>query len=257
MKKFLSEYGRLVIAIVAISGFFVLLGNLLSKNVANTRSIYGIFNSQSQDSSAVYNESFYESVIGDVMQDSTAPYFDISDGANFEISQNQIDWNRLFQDVRIIYNGNDVTDSDYADGQAIKKTILVYEYRPSIIPADGTDINGYVDTEEVYALDKYGHYIYRDANGNYNIDANYDASTGEKVMITQPKFLVSNGAVFAPHNYIDCTPVSDIDNARQYKVTYRVQIGTLKAECIVNYIKNRVCEDIDVSGKSKIEFDYD
>lgn len=257
MKKFVLEYGRLVIAIIALSGFFVLLGTILSKNVSNTKSIYGIFDSQSQDSSAVYNESFYDLVIGDTVENSVAPYFKVVDNPDFGISENQVDWNRLFRDVRIMYKGTDITDLSSVDGKSIKKTILVYEYKPSIIPAVGTDINGYVETEEVYVLDKYGHYIYRDANGNYNIDANYNPATGKKVTITQPKFLISNGSVFTQSNYIDCTPVSNIDNARQYKVTYRVQIGELKAECIVNYIKNRVCTDIDVSGKSKIEFNYD
>jgi hypothetical protein len=256
MKKFVQEYGRLVVTIVALTGFFVLLGVLLSQNVSNTKSIYGIFNRNSQDSSAVYNDDFYDSVINDTVESSMAPYFEIADDADYSISENQIDWNRLFKDVKIIYDGKDVTNVNSVNGKTIEKTVLVYEYKPSIIPATGTDTNGYVETEEVYATDKYGHYIYKDANGNYNTDADYDSFTGEKVKITQPKILISNSAIFSLSNYIDCTPTSDIDNTRQYKVIYRVQIGELKAECSVNYIKNRVGSDINVSGKSKIEFSY-
>ena len=256
MKKFVSEYGRLVIAIIALIGFFTLLGVILSKNITNPKSIYGIFNVHAQDSSAVYDGEFYESVIGDVVESNTAPYFKISHNPNFGILENQIDWNRLFQDVRMMYNGIDVTDMDIIDGQEIQKSVIVYEYKPSIIEATGTDLNGHIEMEEVYAKDKYGHYIYQDANGYYNNSPNYNPLSGKKVTITQPKFLTSDGIVFTKSNYIDCSAASEIDNTRQYKVIYRMQIGKLKAECSVNYIKNRVGTDINVSGKSKIVFNY-
>lgn len=252
MRKFIQEYGRLVIAIIALTGFFAMISVLLSKSVSGTRSIYDIFKKNSQSSSAVYNEEFYE----DTVEDSTAPYFKISEDAVYEITENQIDWDRLFRDVRIYYKDNDITELDEINGQTVQKTVLIYEYKPSIATAEGTDANGYMETEEVYATDKYGHYIYMDSAGRYNTDDDYDAATGEKVIITQPKVLISNSAVFSQTDYIDCTAETDTDNSRQYKATYRVQIGELKAECTVIYIKNRAGSDIDVSGKTKIEFVY-
>lgn len=254
MKKFVLEYGRLVITIIALLGFFVLLGGLLAQD--SSSSIYGIFHKESQDSTAVYNKDFYDSVIGDTVDSSVAPYFKIADSADFGITNNQIDYNRLFRDISIIYKGQNITNKTSVDGKAVTKTVLVSECVPSIISATGDDINGHIDTEEVYALDKYGHYIYKDAKGRYNTDKNYDSKTGQKVKITQPKFLTSDSVVFKTNNYIDCSPLSEVDNARQYKVTYRVQVGELKAECVVKYIKNRAGTNIDVSGKTKIEFTY-
>jgi hypothetical protein len=124
MKKFVQEYGRLVVTIVALTGFFVLLGVLLSQNVSNTKSIYGIFNRNSQDSSAVYNDDFYDSVINDTVESSMAPYFEIADDADYSISENQIDWNRLFKDVKIIYVGKDVTNVNSVNGDRESSSCL-------------------------------------------------------------------------------------------------------------------------------------
>lgn len=257
MKKFVLEYGRLIIAIIAIIGFFILLGGVLNKNSSDPKSIYGIFETQGQDSSAVYNEDFYTSVVGDVVENSTAPYFSIADGSSFVIDKNQLTYDQLFKNVRIMYDGSDITGSSSVNGQPVETFLIIYEYKPSIVEAEGTDRNGYLEMEEVDALDKYGHYIYQDASGKYNNEAGYDESTGKKVKVMQPKFNVSKGCEFASNSYVDLTPESDVDNARRYKVVYRVQVGTLKAECMVTYIKNQEGEDINASGKSKINFQYD
>lgn len=256
MKKFILEYGLLVVAIIALLCFFGLLYVLLSNKVSDKKSIYGITDTQLQDSSDLYTDDFSQSIVGDIVETSTAPYFKILDNADFNISTNQIDWDRLFQDVKIMYNNQDITNIDSINGQSVVSTVLVYEYKPSIIPPSGNDINGYAETEEVDAVDKYGHYIYKDASGHYNTDSDYDESTGQRVTITQPKFLISNASVLSKSDYIDCSATSDIDNARQYKVTYRVQVGELKAECTVKYVKNRPGSNIDISGKSKLTFDY-
>lgn len=255
MKKFVLEYGRLLIAIIAILGFFTILGKLLSDKT-NPNSIAGKFQKQYDGVSSIYDDSFYSSVIGDVVEKSTAPYFSIADNPEFEFTTAQVDWNRLFKDVSIRYKDKDITNSDTIDGKTIIKTVMVYEYTPSIIPSSDLDVNGHVEMEEVYAKDKYGHYIYQDANGYYSNSDYYNSATGHKVIITQPKFKISDGAEFDKNNYIDCEDKSSVNISKQYKVVYRVQIGKLKAECTVTYVKNKVGTNIDISGKSKIVFNY-
>jgi hypothetical protein len=237
MHKFLSEYGRLVVAIIALSGFFVLLGVLLSdKDVQD--SMKNIVSENEQDSTALFEntDDYSSAIVGDTVESDTVPYFKIADDINLGIIKTAFTYDDALTDVRAYYKGEDITAlSKTSDNKDVKLTIMAYQYIPVIEKSEG-DINGTVVMEEVYAKDKYGHYIYAE-----------DGVT--KLKTTQPKYDISDAVKFTKKNYIDTTATN-----YKIKLVYRVQVGTYKAECEVFYLKNTVGATVDTSGLTALEF---
>lgn len=244
MNKFIQEYGRLVIAIIVMFGFFAVLGILLSHT--NKNSIYNVQKSKTQSSSALYSDNkegediassdTFNNIIGDVVESDTAPYFKINEtnNDNFGITTDAISYKDLFKNVRIYYKGQDITDKDSANGEKVKVTVLAYNYLPVLATENG-NVNSHVVMEEVDAKDKYGHYIYDD--------------NGERVKTIQPKYSISDSVVVNKNNYIDTSA-----RTCKIQIVYRVQINSYKAECKVMYIKNRETGTTNKSGLTKIKF---
>lgn len=258
MKRFIEEYGRLAISIIAMLGFFFLLGMLLGREDEDG-SIKHIFRSNRQDSTALFGKQdaikgvdgefnydpsisdfdYSEVVIGDTLMSDSAPYFKVDENAIFTIGYNQFDYTDAFRYITPYYNGENILNkSKSSDGKDIKITVLAYEYKP-VIEKSESDINGHVVMEEVYAKDKYGHYI-------YSLDGK------EKLKTLQPKYDISNSVELTKSNYI-----SSLDKNYKIKLVYRVQVGTYKAECEAVYTKNKVTNNKSVSGKSVIKFVYE
>lgn len=242
MNKFMQEYGRLVFAIIIISGFFIILGSLLSKSDNN--SIYKTQDEHTQNSSAIYTDSgegndistsdTFDAVIGDVIKSSTVPYFKVDTKDNrYSITSDAFTYNDMFTNVRIIYKDKDITDLSNVNGEKVTVTVLAYKYEPELQKIEG-GINYQVVMEEVDAKDKYGHYIY-DTNG-------------ERVKTKQPKYKITK-SIIAKNNYIDTS-----EKTCKYQIVYRVQVGSYKAECKVFYIKNKKETNKDVSGLVKAQF---
>lgn len=220
MSRFLQEYGRMIIAMIAAFAIFALIGILLGLGPTG---ISSLFKKYSQDSNAVYgDESTFTAVSGDVYEQGlNIPYFKISDNLETTFDTSAFTYEDAIRQVSAMYKDALVDSSNI--------TILAYWYEP-VIEKTADDANGHVVFETVNAVDKYGKYIYED-----------DGVTIRKTK--QVKYQISDPVQLKPGTYIDTTA----DNA-MIKLVYRVEVDSLKAECSVIYTKGQTIETVNPEG---------
>ena len=242
MKRLLEEYGRLIIAIICASSFFVVLGVLLSDE--NTKgSLTNKFDKYEQDSTDLYKEDYLENTIGNKESDKV-PYYNLYDNNGIKITGNTsialessiITYDNLVNHIKIIYKDEDITNKTKTkDGKDISKKIFVYKYTPRIIKNEN-DINGHIEMEEVYVTDKYGHFIYEE-----------DGKT--KIKINQPKLDIAQANI-ENNQFVNINPEASIID-----IVYRVQVGTYKAESTLRLVKDANTKyEEDLIGLTKVNF---
>ena len=227
MARFMQEYGRLILAIIAACAIFALLAVLLG---SGPNGITSLFNKYGQDSNAIYgSDDTFSAVSGDVYDKGLSiPYFKVSDHLKTTFDTSAFTYADAVSQVSAMYKGSLVDDSKIA--------IWAYWYEP-VIEKDAGETNGHIVFETVNAVDKYGKYIYEE-----------DGVTVKKVK--QVKYKVSDAVQLKPGTYIDTAT----DNAK-IKLVYRVEVGSLKAECSVIYTKGQTVETVTPTG-SKLTFTF-
>lgn len=242
MKRFLEEYGRLVIAIICATSFFLALGILLSGE-DEKGSLLNIFKKNNQDSTALYNSEYIEGTLGNKESDKV-PYYILYDNDGIKITDNKsialessvMTYDYIKNHIKIMYKNEDITNKTKAkDGKEINSKIIVYTYTPRIIKNDN-DINGHIEMEEVYATDKYGHFIYGE-----------DGKTKIKTM--KPKLDMASTEI-KNNQFVNINPEASIID-----IVYRVQVGTYKAESALRFVKDSNTKyEEDLIGLIKVNF---
>jgi hypothetical protein len=211
MGQFLEEHGRLIVAIVAATGVFALIGLLLG---TGNGSFLSLFQKYAQESTSVYGDAdIFSAVSGDIYdQGVNTPYFHVDEDIKTTFASNAFTYEDAVAQITAMYQGEAVDSSEV--------TVLAYWCEP-VIEKSADDVNGHVVTETVNAVDKYGKYIYED--------------DGVTIKTTkQVKYNVSDGVEFTPGTYIDTSG----ENAR-IRLVYRVEKNSMKAECTAVYTKSR------------------
>lgn len=226
MRRLIQEYGRLIIAFIAVTVFLVLLNILLGDKA--DWSLKNSYENNKVDSTVLHNDSY--DIAKDTIKNSSVPYFEVDRQAGArEITTNAFTLEEALSGVNLKYNGTTLNNNQV--------TVLVYDYKVAT-EKDAGDVNGHVVYEMVDATDKYGHYIYES-----------DGKT--RVQVQQPKILESNGVELTTSNYVDTSMPSC-----KLKVVYRANVGTYKAETELTFIKNKESTNKNTSGLNKIIFNY-
>lgn len=255
MKAILSEYTVLVVAIVIVGVFFILLDTMLNGNSSNN--LYNAFNSAFcwSDENLLqyikYNGGDYYTLdvnsgildasdrmygIDNIVPDLSQPYFKVEPNKDYIIkpindSTSTQKWTKAsaLQGVSAYYKdkyGNEHAISDI--------TVLVTEYSPKMAASGENEYIIYDSSKVVVkdsdALDKWG----------YTVE-------GDSTNVKLPQIVYEDGKNYNVANFASNGLVVNNDIPRKYKVVYRVQYGSLKAQytaIFINQTRNRNTTDL-------------
>lgn len=263
MKAILSEYVMLIVSILIVGVFLFLWEMMTSENSSNNldKAFDNAFcwSDENLIQHLKYNGGDYYTLdtssdildvsdklygVDNIVLNLSQPYFKVDDNKDYIIkpvneSTKYQKWTKsdALQGVSACYR-----DKNGVEHQISDITVLVTEYIPKTIN-DGTGEYVIYDSstilmEEMDATDKYGRYL---------IDG-----YGERVKTTQ--IVYDDGMNYNVDNFASNGLQVDNDIPKKYKVVYRVQYGSLKAQytaIFLNQTRNRDTEELIYETYSK------